>query len=137
MKDQILQFLSKHEFCVISSVNQAGKPESAFVAFSNTDQLDLMIGTSIKSRKYKNISKNPAVSIVIADLSGEVQYEGLAHEVDRTNLDAEVAEHFAKLPGSKKYRQDPTQTWIRIKPTWIRYIEHGDVDQVNEITEFA
>src|SRR5688572_20132555 len=137
MKDQILQFLKNHDFCVISSVNQEGKPESAFVGFSNNDQLEFMIGTSNQSRKYKNISENPAVSIVVADTSAEVQYEGMAYEVDRTNSDTDLTEHFAKLPGSKTYREDPAQTWIIIKPTWIRFIEHGSVDQINEITEFS
>jgi general stress protein 26 len=138
MKDEILQFLNQRDFCVVSSVNSAGKPESAFVAYSSNDKLEFIIGTSSQSRKFKNISANPVVSVVVADLSGEVQYEGIVNEVFDTNSDENlISGHFAKLPGSKKYRQDPTQRWIKIKPTWLRYIKHGEEDIVKEITEFA
>lgn len=131
MKDSVLDFLAERRYCVISTVDANNKPESAFVAFSNSD-LELFIGTSNKSRKFANLTANPSVSVVVADEIGEVQYEGEARVVDQLSFSQVQEHHLAELPGSDKYRNDPTQEYIHITPTWIRFIRHGDVDQVEE-----
>lgn len=135
MKDKMLAFLAVRNHCTISTVNAAGKPQSAFVAFSS-DGLELFIGTSYKTRKFKNLSANPDVSIVIADQEGEVQLEGQATVLDPQATTEAQKRHLAKIPGSAKYRQDPDQRYISIKPTWIRFTEHGEPDQIEEFTEF-
>ena len=135
MKDKMLAFMANHKYCVISTVGTDSKPESAFVAFSN-DNLDLFIGTSSNSRKFQNLLANPSVAVVIADEFGEVQYEGQANVVDPTNSSEIEARHTAKIPGSDKFRNDPTQQYVHIKPTWIRFIEHGDPDRSEHFTEF-
>jgi general stress protein 26 len=137
MKDEILKFMQKHELCVISSVNYAGNPESAFVGYSFNNRFEIRVGTSDQSRKFKNISKNPNVSIVIADENAEVQYEGQAKKISKSSTADFVEDHFAKIPSATKYREDPAQVWIMIMPTWIRYIKHGAGDIVEEIKEFA
>jgi general stress protein 26 len=134
MKDKMIAFMDERIFCVISTVDGSGKPESAFVGFSN-EGLTLTIGTSNKSRKYKNLTGNPSVAIVIADQTGEVQYDGQAHEF-KSGGEAED-KHLSELPQSAKYRQDPNQVYIKIEPTWIRFIQHGEQDSVEEFTEFA
>jgi len=133
---QVRTFLHSHKHCVIASINHESKPQSAFVAFSSNDKLEIIVGTSNKSRKYKNIVNDPHVSVVVADESGGVQYEGVAYEVDNADVAGVMAQDFAQLPGSKKYREDSTQTWFHIKPTWIRYVQHGENDIIEEMTEF-
>src|ERR1700757_5048617 len=76
LKDSILEFIADYSLCVISTVGQDAKPEAAIVGFSHTEQLELIIGTSNKSRKYANLLQNSHVAIVIGDEIGEVQYEG-------------------------------------------------------------
>jgi general stress protein 26 len=135
MKDKMLSFLTERKFCVISTVDSNGQPESAFVAFTN-DGLDIFIGTSNKSRKFANLTANPSVAIVIADETGEVQYEGQATVVDRQNYSEVEKNHLSQIPGSDKYRNDPTQEYVHVTPTWVRYIEHGDTDQIEEWSSF-
>lgn len=135
MKDKMLAYISERKFCVISTVDQSGKPESAFVAFTNSG-LDLFVGTSSKSRKFANLVANPSVAVVIADETGEVQYEGQATVVDAQNYSEVEQNHLSQIPGSDKYRNDPTQEYVHITPTWIRYIQHGDQDSMEEFTEF-
>lgn len=135
MKDKMLTFMAGHKHCVISTVDSNSKPESAFVAFSN-NELDIFIGTSSQSRKFRNLTANPAVAIVIADQSGEVQYEGAAHVVEAHEISEVEKRHFTKLPGSATYRNDPNQQYIKISPTWIRFIQHGEPDIIEEFTEF-
>lgn len=135
MKDKMLDFLKEHIFCVISTVGPNNRPESAFVAFSNVGT-DLYIGTSNESRKFANLTTNPSVAVVIADERGEVQYEGHAKVVDPQNFSKVEEEHLSKIPGSSKYRDDPTQEYLHITPTWIRFIEHSESDNMEEFTEF-
>jgi general stress protein 26 len=135
MKDKMLAFLAERKYCVISTVDTNGKPESAFVAYSS-EGLELFIGTSNKSRKFANLLKNPSVAVVIADETGEVQYEGQAKVVNPENFSEVEESHLSKIPGSRKYRDDPTQEYIHISPTWIRFLEHGETDNMEEFTEF-
>jgi pyridoxine/pyridoxamine 5'-phosphate oxidase len=64
LKEQILTHLQHLEHGVISTVNANGHPEGAFVGFSQTDDLRIIIGTFITCRKYKNILHHPRVSLV-------------------------------------------------------------------------
>ncbi len=128
MKNTMLKFMDERQLCVISTVGVDSKPESAMVAYIH-DGLELYIGTSNKSRKFQNLLTNPAVAVVIADESGEVQYEAQAQTVDKETISNVPVE---KLPGFEKYRNDPSQVYLHLKPTWVRFIQHGDVDQIEE-----
>jgi general stress protein 26 len=138
MKDKMLEYLSGHNFCVISTVDTRSQPESAYVGLSFSTDLSIVIGTSKDSRKLKNILQNNNVAIVVGDLKGTVQYEGKAEEISQGDCEALVREQtFTKLPNLDKYRNDPTNTWIKITPTWIRFTQHGVEDQIEEFTEFT
>lgn len=137
MKEQALTFLRKYIFCVISTVTADGKPEAAFVGYRHSEDLEFLIGTSKLTRKYQNLQTNPHVAVVVADTTGEVQYEGYAQEISQEEYDQLVASgQFEALPGIEKYRGDPNQVFFKISPTWLRFILHGETDQVTEMTEF-
>lgn len=137
MNEKITEFLSKHILCTISTVTPDAKPEAAYVGFRHNKQLEMLIGTSKLSRKYQNLQQNPHIALVVADFEGEVQYEGVAEEVSLGSYDElTAAAVFETLPGIEKYRNDPNQTFFRIKPTWLRFIQHGSTDQITEMTEF-
>lgn len=137
MKEDILAFLNTHVFCVVSTVTFDAKPEAAFVGFKHNDRLEFLIGTSRLSRKYQNLQTNPHIAIVVADTTAEVQYEGIAEEVRQDVYDQLVANgEFEALPGIEKYRGDPNQIFLKIKPTWLRFIQHGEEDSITETTEF-
>jgi nitroimidazol reductase NimA-like FMN-containing flavoprotein (pyridoxamine 5'-phosphate oxidase superfamily) len=134
---EMMAFMEERFLCVLSTVNEQGRPEAAFVGYVSCRDHEIVVGTSNKSRKFKNIQQNKSVAVVIADQTGEVQYEGEAEVITGSDYEALVAEgHFGKLPGLDKYRNDPTQVYIRIRPTWIRFIVHGNTDQISEFTEF-
>jgi uncharacterized pyridoxamine 5'-phosphate oxidase family protein len=137
MKPELLAFLTKRGLCTIATINAVGSPEAAFVGYSQTDDLKLYFGTSNKTRKYKNLQNSNKVAIVIADLEGEVQYEGVAIEVTDPSHKTEVqARHIEKVPGAKAFLSDETQTYFEITPTWIRFIQHGETNVIEEFTEF-
>ncbi len=114
------------------------KPESAIVGFTHTERLELIIGTSNKSRKYANLSQNPHVAVVIGDESGEIQYEGDVEILPNGEYKNMVEEaHIEKLPGAADYREDPSQAYIKVHPTWIRFLKHGENGGLQEYTEVA
>lgn len=137
MKQDIFAFMDKHSFCTMATVTAEGLPEAAFLGFSQNESLEIVIGTSRMTRKYKNLQSNPRVAVVIADSEAEVQYEGIAQEITDVEY-AHIVEgqHFAKLPGAAKYREDSNQTYIKISPTWLRFIQHTEGNKVTEMTEF-
>jgi nitroimidazol reductase NimA-like FMN-containing flavoprotein (pyridoxamine 5'-phosphate oxidase superfamily) len=137
-EDELKAFLAERFLAVIATASTNAKPEAAYVAYVSGPQHQLVIGTSNKSRKYKNISENSSVAVVIADTSGEVQYEGGVEILNREDYESLVAAGtLPKLAGLDKYRDDPTQVYLKITPSWIRFITHGDPDIVTEFTEFA
>lgn len=136
-REEMVAFMKARILCVLSTVSGGGRPEAAFVGYTSNSKHEIIVGTSNKSRKFRNIMQNKSVAIVIADQTGEVQYEGQAEVIADSDYEALMAESdFNQLPGLEKYRDDPAQVYLRIKPTWVRFIVHGETDQIVEFTEF-
>lgn len=95
-----------------------------------------MIGTSKKSRKFKNIETNPHVSVVIG-FDGEhgVQYEGVASVLEGKELEQRLPTHYKRQPGAEKYQSDPAQIYLSIKPTWLRLVK-SDPAILGEVRQF-
>lgn len=135
IKNKILVFLKKYTLTVISTIDVGGqKPESAVIAFTERDNLDIVFGTSNTSRKYKNILNNPHVSFVIGwdGAVGTVQYEGIAKELPIEESHEYSQAQVAKNPHSEKFVQRPDQRYFLVKPTWIRFVDNAE-GQVHEI----
>jgi general stress protein 26 len=123
-KQTVLSFLHSNEYCIVSTVDSHNKPEAALVGFSENDTFEIMIGTMEDTRKFKNISQNPAMAIVIGwDNLMTVQYEGTARIVEGDELKTYQANHFAKLPGAEKFKDLPGQKYIVVSPEWLRYTD--------------
>lgn len=121
---KILDYLGTQLLGVLSYVNAAGKPQSALVAVTETEGLDLIFGTDKTSRKYQQILNNPHVAFVIGtdvEAGITVQYEGIATEVDGAELEKARDLHLKKNPQSKKFAFKDSQTFFTVKLTWVRY----------------
>lgn len=136
IKNKILDFLKKHTLTVISTIDVEGeKPESAVIAFTEKENLEIIFGTSNTTRKYKNIQKNPHASFVIGwdGAVGTLQYEGIARELSTEESKAYSVAHIAKNPGSEKYVNLQDQRYFLVKPTWIRLVDNieNNVHEIN------
>lgn len=109
---------------VISSVWE-GKPQSALVAFSFNENFELMIGTFVEMRKYRNITNTSAVSAVIGwgDDEKTVQYEGVATELVGAERVERVKEHLKRLPEAEIYSTMENERYFKIQPKWICYTD--------------
>ena len=135
-KKKILALLKTRTLGVVSTIDSKNnKPESALIAFSETDDLELIFGTSSDSRKFTNIQINPRVAFAVNQDKTTVQYEGVAKVTDGEEAKQCQTVHFAKNASSVKYAQDEKQRYIKISPDWIRYSNHSsspkDIFEIN------
>ena len=79
-----------------------------------------MFNTYTTSRKYKNLKNNPAVSIVVWDGDKiEVQYEGMAQEIEGAELEKFKGYYNEKTNWRiwkiKEFR------YFKVTPNWIKF----------------
>jgi len=124
-KQKILDFLKTQTLGVVSTIDaNEDKPESAEVAFSETENLEVIFGTLNDARKFLNLKKNNRVAFVIGWDEVTVQYEGAAREItDAKELKECQERHVAKNPYSEKYVYDEREVFYKVTPKWIRYTD--------------
>ncbi len=130
LKKQVLDILAKYPLCVVATVNAKSMPEAAIVGLRASAELEILFGTSRKTRKYANLQRNPRVAITVGDFEAEVQYEGLAQQIDLQDAERQ----FGTTPGMEKYRNSPDQTWWKVTPGWLRLTVHENPNRVEEVT---
>jgi general stress protein 26 len=136
MREVIYNFINNHKLGVVSSINADGKSESALVGIAVSEQLEIIFDTVISSRKYKNITANPFVSLVIGwDNERTVQYEG---EAELLSDDAS-SEHYREIyytiwpDGRARAATWPGLVHIKVAPKWIRYSNFNEPVSIEEI----
>ncbi len=135
--DETSVFLNSLDTCVIATVDQNGLPEAATVGFSHDDSFVFLIGTNKKSRKYANLTSNPACALVIGlEGSQTVQVEGSAEEVDAQTIEKRLEHHYDKVPTARRFQSDEGQTYFLITPTWLRHTNYANPEPIFEIKEF-
>src|SRR5437762_806440 len=76
----LYDFISRHKLAVISSLSAESFPQSALVGIAVAPDLRIVFDTLADARKYENLKKNPAASIVIGwEDEATIQMEGLAY----------------------------------------------------------
>jgi nitroimidazol reductase NimA-like FMN-containing flavoprotein (pyridoxamine 5'-phosphate oxidase superfamily) len=124
-EEGIASFLTSHGLMVISSYGEE-YPESAVVEYAN-DNCVLVFDTDSSSRKYKNIVRNPNVSVVVG-WDNDVEEETLQYEGKCTVLEGEELTHykkvyFAKNPGAQKWENEPDTAYLKVEPVWVRHTD--------------
>lgn len=132
-KELILNFFKKNNYCVVASLGDE-YPQSAVVAFSETEDLNIVFSTSTDTRKFKNIKNNPKTSITIGwdptDFT-TVQMDGESYEITE-NIEKYIEYHVNKHPVSAKYAHNPDNKYFMFKPKWLRFTD----SKTKKIIEF-
>lgn len=119
----IYEQLKDIDLCVFSTVSD-NKPQSSLMGFGVTEELELIFGTSNKSRKFSNIKSNLNVSVVFSLKNHKtVQYEGTAELLNDEDLEKYKNIYFDLRPSVRKYESLPDQVYFKVKPIWIRYTD--------------
>lgn len=121
-KDFLYAYMNKRNLAVLATIGPHNTPEAAVMEFGQTHKLELIFDTLNTSRKYANLKKNPKIAFVIGWEDGNtVQYEGIAMELQGTELAAYKKIMFAKNPAFAKWENLPDMTYFKVIPKWIRY----------------
>jgi general stress protein 26 len=112
---------------VEASVSVAGGPQAAVVGIVVTDDLEVFFDTADTSRKIDNLRRNPRIALVIGGTTGgderTVQYEGVADEPTGAELQRLKELYFESFPDGRERQAWPGITYLRTRPTWIRYTD--------------
>lgn len=124
-KAEVYDFLqdAAHMHGVLAYLDGQGLPETAFVAFSATAELNLVFGTSGTSRKFGRIQgATVGFNVTDRELRQTVQLQGKAREVAGGELTALEEGHYAKLgQASRRFKDLPDQHFFLITPTGLRF----------------
>jgi hypothetical protein len=120
---EVAAFLNTQQLGRVATLGPDGQPQIANVAFSQNDQLELLIGTSELSRKARNINHDSRVAFEATDPDKRytVQFEGHAKLLTRGEFEERAAAHFEKLPGSLPFKDIQGQAYFLLQPTWARF----------------
>jgi hypothetical protein len=103
-----------------------------------TEDFEVFFDTLESTRKVQNLRLNPKIAFVIGGLTpGDertAQYEGVADEPSGPELDRLKELYFQSFPDGRHRQGWPGLTYIRARPTWIRYSDYNQSPP--EIVEF-
>jgi len=125
----LLALLRRHTLAVQATVSAAGQPQAAVVGVAFTDDFEVIFDTLRSTRKFQNLCRDPKVSLVIGGWQeGDertVQIEGQADEPVGGELDFIRSSYYAAHPDGAKRASWPGLTYVRVRPTWIRYSDYN------------
>lgn len=123
--DRLLAFLRRSRLCVEASVSPSGAPQAAVVGFAVTETLEFIFDTLASTRKLANLRANPRTSLVVGWGEGDdertVQLEGLADEPAGLELARLTEVYYRVFPDGRARLGWPGLTYVRVRPTWLRY----------------
>lgn len=135
----VLAFLRTQRFAVQASRGLDDSIQAALVGIAVTDSLEIVFDTLATTRKARNLRLSSRTALVIGGwVAGDertVQYEGIADEPAKAELDRLKAVYYAAWPDGPSRASWPGLTYIRVRPTWIRYSDFNrDPPVIAELT---
>lgn len=120
----IKTFIVERKRLVLATVDEDGMPEAALVAYGDTPDGELVIGTNSNSRKYANILKHGYAAAVVGWEAGQsVQLEGEVRVLPPEEYEDYIDYHFTKNPDAERYRNMDGQVYLLFTPVWARYVD--------------
>lgn len=127
----LIAFLRAQKWAVVSSIGPDGGPQAAVVGVAVTDELELVFDTLASTRKAANLRRDPRVAVVIGwDDEQTVQIEGLADQPAGDELVRLQRDYFARFPDGPTRLAWPGITYVRVRPTWLRYSDFRGAEPV-------
>lgn len=132
MDQKVLDFLTKHRVCSLTTTLPDGSPHAAAIHFSHKENpLTLYFSTENTSRKMTGLLKGEVVkgSVVVGFSEEEwitLQMDGEVRTIsDKNELEEIHKVHYAKHPDSEKWKDDPATIFLTFTPTWWRYTDYN------------
>jgi hypothetical protein len=135
----LLAFLRSHRWAIEATTSTTLAPQAAIIGIAVTEQLELVFDTLSSSRKAVNLRSNRHMALVIGGWhegdARTVQYEGVADFPDGAELERLQQVYFAAFPDGPSRLAWPGITYVRVRPTWVRYSDFRSEPPVVTETE--
>lgn len=130
MDKRILDFLTKHRVCSLTTLLKDGSPHAAALHYSHRNEpMELYFGTENTSIKCQALLEgNPVKGSVVVGFSEEewitLQMDGEVRAlVNKDELSGAHKIHYQKHPDSEKYKDAPATIFLKFIPRWWRYTD--------------
>lgn len=111
---------------VLGYLDSDAQPDTAFISFSATKDLNIIFGTSDTSRKFTAVKARPNVAFNVTNKEHRytVQLKGQVRELSLEELAPYEDAHYAKLgEASRKFKTMPDQHFFIIEPTYLKFTD--------------
>jgi general stress protein 26 len=124
--EEVFDIARRKRYFVVSTVTESGAPVAALMGFALTQANEVVFDTLSSSRKAVNLSRNPAVALVIGwDDEISLQIEGEARRPVGDDLASAKAAYFHEWPDGRARENWPDIAYVVVKPKWIRYSNYA------------
>ena len=113
----VLELARGQNFAAITTLLPDGHPQTQ-VMWVDTDGDHLLVNTEVHRQKFRNVERDPRVTLMIWDREDPYRFVEVRGEVVKTVKGTEAREHIDEL--SHKYRGRPYQTQIRSERVVLR-----------------
>ena len=121
-RSELIAFLRRHRLCIQGSVSSSGGPQAAVVGFAVSDEAEIVFDTIGTSRKMANLRRDPRIAVVVGwDDEQTAQIEGVADEPAGAELQRLKEVYFRAFPDGVERQGWKDITYVRVRPTWVRY----------------
>ena len=104
------------------------------VGFAVSDDLELVFDTLATTRKMTNLRRDPRVAVVVGwDDEQTVQIDGVADEPSGPDLQRLKEVYFAVYPDGVARQSWAGITYVRVRPSWVRWSDFRPGGVVREL----
>ena len=113
----VLELARGQNFAALTTLLPGGHPQTQ-VMWVDANEQHLLINTEVHRQKFRNVERDPRVTVTIWDKEDPYRFVEVRGEVVEKVKGMEAREHIDKL--SHKYRGKPYQTPIRSQRVVLR-----------------
>jgi PPOX class probable F420-dependent enzyme len=113
----VLELARGQNFAALTTLLPGGHPQTQ-VMWVDVNEQHLLINTEVHRQKFRNVERDPRVTVTIWDKDDPYRFVEVRGEVVEKVKGTEAREHIDEL--SHKYRGEPYQTPIRSQRVVLR-----------------
>ena len=114
---RVLELARGHNFAALTTLLPGGHPQTQ-VMWVDANEQHLLINTEVHRQKFRNVERDPRVTVTIWDKEDPYRFVEVRGEVVEKVKGQEARKHIDEL--SQKYRGKPYQTQIRSERVVLR-----------------
>ncbi len=113
----VLELARGQNFAALTTLLPSGHPQTQ-VMWVDANEQHLLINTEVHRQKFRNVERDPRVTVTIWDMEDPYRFVEVRGEVVEKVKGQEAREHIDEL--SHKYRGKPYQTQIQSERVVLR-----------------